>query len=253
MRKADLFLAAAAVLLLPPAPAFAQIGVETEAEAEPADEAQAVAVFRQAVAGMRTAMMRPGERVEDWDQGGADPDGDLRALGAERFYQVNRGVDGTGVTILSGRPIRDFAPEGWTVVDSFGEAGEALDNAQVDFMPFSERYVVAARSRSWRQNDARCYRNISHALLFEVPGAPASPDDALAAMTFRMIILAMEDQTICTRSEGDRAQGYRTRYFLPDGRILPELTDANDLLTIVPAAPVDTLIRAVPPRRTTTD
>jgi len=55
------------------------------------------------------------------------------------------------------------------------------------------------------------------------------------------------------RMDGTREGGYRSRFFLPDGRTLPELTDNNDLLTIVPAAPVETLVRATPPRRTTTD
>ena len=31
-------------------------------------------------------MLRPGERVEGWDRGGADPDAELRALGADRHY-----------------------------------------------------------------------------------------------------------------------------------------------------------------------
>ena len=59
---------------------------------------------------MRAELLRPGERVEGWDQGGADPDAELRALGADRYYQLSRGVDGTGVTILTDRPIREFAP-----------------------------------------------------------------------------------------------------------------------------------------------
>ena len=73
-------------------------------------------------------------------------------------------------------------------------------------MPVSDRYVMATRSHSWRQNDAGCFRNLSHALLYEVPGAPSRPDDETVPMMFRMFILAMEDQTICVRSDGDRAQ-----------------------------------------------
>ena len=104
-----------------------------------------------------------------------------------------------------------------------------------------------------RQNDAACFRDLSHALLYEVPGAPEIPEDAVMPMFFRMIILAMDSQTVCARMDGDRERGWRARFFLPDGRALPALTDANDLLTIVPAAPVETLVRANPPRRTTTD
>lgn len=243
MRKFDLFLAA----LVLPVSALAQT-------APPGGgEGQALAQFRTAVEQMRAAMLRPGAQVSGWDRGGADPDGDLRALGADRYYQLSRGVDGAGVTILTDRPIRDFAPAGWRVVDSYGSATERLDHPQVDFHPLSERYVVATRSTLWRQNDADCFRSPSHALLYEVPGAPESPDDATMLMMFRMIILAMDGQTVCVRMDGDRAQGYRSRFFLPDGRALPALTDANDLLTIVPAAPLETLVHANPPRATTTD
>lgn len=244
MRKLDPFLAALTLFLLP-ATALAQT-------AAPVGEAEAFAQFRTAVERMRAEMMRPGERVDGWDQGGADPDAVLRALGADRYYQLSRGVDGTGVTILTDRPIRDFAPAGWQVVDSYGEANARLEQPQVDFHPLSERYVVASRSSTWRQNDAGCFRNLSHALLYEVPGAQVSPDDSIMPMFFRMLILALDGQTICARMDGNREQGYRSRFFLPDGRALPELTDANDLLTIVPAAPVETLVRAAPPRRTTT-
>lgn len=245
MRNFDLFLAALTISLLP-APTLAQIEV-------PSSGPNSLAQFRTAVERMRTEMLRPGERVGDWDRGGADPDGELRALGADRYYQLNRSVDGTGVTILTDRPIRDFAPASWRIVDSYGTAGETLDRPQIDFLPFSERYVIASRSTSWRTNDANCFRALSHALLYEVPGAPESAEDATAPMLFRMLILAMDGQTICVRMDGDRAHGYRSRYFLPDGRALPVLTDANDLLTIVPVAPIESLVRANPPRATTTD
>ena len=182
------------------------------------------------------------------DRGGADPDSELRALGADRFYQLNRTVDGTGVTILTDRPIRDFAPASWRVVDSYGEAAEALDHPQVDFLPFSERYVIASRSTSFRRNDAGCFRNLSHALLFEVPGAPASAEDANVPMLFRMLILAMDGQTICVRMDGDREHGYRSRYFL---RRRALRCDRADELTIVPAARSKTRSRQSAARTTT--
>ena len=199
--------------------------------------------------------MRPGERPRGLGPGRRRSRRELRALGADRyFYQLNRDrrrrpaspSSPTGRSAISRRPA-------WRVVDSYGEAGEALDHPQVDFLPFSERYVIASRSTSFRRNDAGCFRSISHALLFEVPGAPASAEDANVPMLFRMLILAMDGQTICVRMDGDREHGYRSRYFLPDGRALPVLTDANDLLTIVPAAPLETLVHANPPRATTTD
>ena len=63
---------------------------------------------------------------------------------------------------------------------------------------------------------------------------------------FRMTIQAMEDQTMCVRADGDEQNGYRLRYFLPDGRLLPELNEGNEITRIVPAAPIDTLLEPPP-------
>ena len=93
---------------------------------------------------MRAEMMRPGERLEGWDRGGADPDSELRALGADRFYQLNRTVDGTGVTDPhrpADPPISRRRAGGWST--AMARPASALDHPQVDFLPFSERYVIA--------------------------------------------------------------------------------------------------------------
>ncbi|MEA3046978.1 MAG: hypothetical protein QOJ53_1310 [Sphingomonadales bacterium] len=231
MRKTLCLLAA---LLLAPLPAAAQ-------------DQSALDEFRAAVAQMRAELLQPGERVEGWDRGGADPDAELRALGADRYYFLNRDGGALGVTILTDRPIADFAPAGWRIADSYGAAGEALETPQLDFMPFSARYVMASRARIWKQNDAGCWRNISHALLYEIPGTAPTEGDEIIPLMFRMAILALEDQTVCSRADGNRAGGYRTRFFLPDGRSLPHLSSPDDLVTIVPAAPIERLIRPAPP------
>lgn len=198
----------------------------------------------------RAVMLRPGERVEGWDRGGARPDEDIRALGVDSHYFLHISDMGTGVAIVTDRPISELAPQPWRVVDSYGTAGETLERPEIEVRHITARYAMALRSEGWRQNDASCFRSVSHALLFDLPGAPSSPDDEMAPIMFRMIILAFEGQTICMRFDGDRLHGWRIRYFLPDGRLLPELTRPTDLLTIVPAAPVDELI--APPPATAT-
>ena len=244
MRRFHLVAAVAALLLAPFATATAKPAVSAPEQDE--DQA-AFAEYRAAIDALRAVMLEPGERVTGWDRGGGDPDAELRSLGADRHYFLTRGETGVGVSILTDRPIADFAPRAWSVADSYGTAGEPLETPQVDFVPVSDRYVMATRSHSWRQNDVGCFRNLSHALLYEVPGAPSRADDEMVPMMFRLLILAMEDQTVCVRNDGDRANGWRSRFFLPDGRLLPALTNAEGLTTIVPAAPVETLLVVAPP------
>ncbi len=127
------------------------------------------------------------------------------------------------------------------MVDSYGSSATPLASPQVDFAALSPRYVVAIRAQFERRGGVDCSEGITNALLYEVPDAPAREDDAIVPLLFRALILALEGQEICVRSDGDSARGYRSRVFLPDGRLLPEMTD-DDVATIVPAAPIDRLV-----------
>lgn len=237
-------LAAVAALFMLPA-SIARATPELPA-AQQSDDEDALAGLQAAIAEMRAAMLRPGDRVEGWDVGGADLDAEIRARGADRYYSLTSGDRGTSVGILTDRPIRDFVPSGWRVVDSFGSGTADLRNVEVGFEALSPRFVVGVRGEVRRVNDVACFDSIDHALLFEVPGAPSRADDDMMPVYFRMGILAMEGQTICVRTDGNEQNGYRLRYFLPDGRSLPELTDANEVTRIVPAAPIDTLLEPPP-------
>jgi hypothetical protein len=234
------WIAAGALLAVAPAAAAAQMDVERDVQIGDAE------TFRRAIAELRERMLRPGDAVANWNRGGANPDADLRRAGAADHYFLNRGDDGTSVGILSDRPIADFAPAGWRVVDSFGSAATSLQGAQLDFVPLTARYVIATRAQFRRRGDIDCTPGITNALLYEIPGAASREEDPGVPFMFRMLILAMEGQEICVRSDGNAASGYHSRTFLPDGRLLPELT-GEGLTTIVRAAPIDQLIVPPPP------
>ena len=85
----------------------------------------------------------PASGCAGWDRGGADPDADLRAAGADATISGCSGASGGGVVILTDRPIADFAPAGWRVVDTYGSAAARLTIPSVDFEALSPRYVVA--------------------------------------------------------------------------------------------------------------
>ena len=223
------------------APAAAQVPGEQDLQIA------GVEALRQAVEELRSNMLRRGERVPGWDVGGVDPDAELRERGADRFYFLNRDSAGTSVGILTDRPPSDFAPAEWRIIDSYGSMEEALPDPQLDFLAFSPRYRMAMRSQFHRRRDVNCSAGISGALLYEVPDAPASPGDETIPIMFRLILLALEDQEVCVRTDGDGDSGYRSRLFTPDGYELPELGDEQGVTFIVPAAPIDRLIEAPPP------
>jgi|GEM_PF-1565325 len=216
---------------------------EAEAQAAPASPEEALAEMQAMVERFRADLLTPGEVVPGWNAGGADPEADLRRLGAEDHYFVTRSEEeGTTVGIMTTRRIADFAPGNWRIVDSYGSAVDSLDNPSIDFVRLSPRYVIASRGNVVRRDNIQCSDRIGHAYLYEVPGAPASENDDMAPLFFRIALLAQEGQTICSRYEGDAQSGWRLQVLLPDGRSLPQLTDASERLTIVEAAPIDRLL-----------
>ena len=204
--------------------------------------------IRAMVEELRTAVLRPGETVEGWNVGGADPGAALRAKGADRFYLLEDDGKDRSVSILTERRITDFAPARWRVLDSYGSPVAYAENPSIGFNALGSRHFIGTRQDSVRQNDVDCGRKTTHALLFEDPDAPADDTGTDSAIgLFRVVMLAMEGQTICVRSEGDADKGWSLRYLLPDGRDLPVMNEEPAHLSIVPAAPVDTLVRNAPP------
>lgn len=214
------------------------------AAAQEPGEAELIAGFEAAIAELRDLLIRRGERVEGWNVGGADPDAELRRAGPDRYYFLSRSASEDSVTIITDRPIGHYAPRDWRIADTYGGEAASVAGSQVDFVPLSARYVFASRSRADRRGDVDCFANLDQAILYEIPDAPESEEDETVPAMFRMTILAMEDQVVCVRSEGDRRRGWRSRSFTEDGHALPELDAGreNEVMSIVPAAPIDALI-----------
>ncbi|HTU10471.1 MAG TPA: hypothetical protein VMG08_06175 [Allosphingosinicella sp.] len=201
------------------------------------------------VENLRTLYYTPGEQVPGWDQGGADPDADLRAAGADRHYFAVEGDSGRSIGILTQRPLTAFAPAGWRVVDTFGASATRLDNPSLLFQMLSNRYAIGIRANGRRVRDADCIDPIANATLYEIPGAAPTEGDDMMPILFRVIILAGDGQVVCGRSEGDARRGWRIRSFTPDGHRLPELDDADERMTIVPAGPIERLVTFTPTTR----
>lgn len=247
MKRLFLLAAAAVSILAAPAVTLAQKpGAEARPGPEQAEpsEAEMLAALRGAVASMREGLFAPGPAVAGWNVGGADPVSQLRAAGAETHWlHLTGGDDGPSVVMLTRRGIAEFAPAGWRIADSYGTGAAALTDPSIQFGYLTPRYVYGARAGIRRLGTADCSEPISHAILYEVPGAPESPEDADMVLLFRIAILAGENQVVCSRYDRDGA-AYRLRAFLPSGRSLPQLDDEGERLRIVPAAPLESLLRA---------
>ena len=234
----------AAALLLCAAPAVA-VPTQPQAEAQPPASPQDH--LRALVQEIRATMLRTGEVVPGWNAGGADPDAALRAKGADTHYFLVDDGASREVSILSDKRIDSFAPSDWRQIDSYGSPVAYAEQPSIAFAALSSRYAVGLRGDGYRANDVDCAKKVTHAILYEDADAPDDGTDRESAIgLFRVTLLAMDGQEICARSEGDAEAGWSVRYMLPDGRDLPELNSKATRMTIVPAAPIDTLIKAAP-------
>jgi hypothetical protein len=240
-------LLAAALLAALASPAAAQLAPQQapQEQAAPQDDGQMVAALRRSVAAARRHMFAPGPAVPGWNSGGADPEAELRAAGADDHVLLVTGGEGPSVVLLTARSIAAVAPAGWRIADSYGSAGVRVADPHLEFGRLTPRYVAAARYGSHRVGTADCSDPVTHAILYEVPGAPSSPDDETMAAIFRLVMLAGEEQVTCTRYERDGST-YRATTFLPDGHSLPQLGSVDARTRVVPAAPLETLL-ATPP------
>jgi hypothetical protein len=237
MRKTSSLIVAALLLAAPPA---------APAQSDPANPEAAFADLRAMVERLRTELFAPGARVPGWDRGGANPDAELRAAGADSHFFAISDSSGQGVAILSARPIASFAPASWRVVDTYGSSATRLGNPAIGFEALSARYVIAVRANSRRSNDVDCVEPIANATLYEIPDAPRARDDEAIPIMFRVLLLAVEGRTICTRYDGSRAAGWRGRVFDTEGHSLPALDDARERITIIPAGPIERLVSYAP-------
>lgn len=196
----------------------------------------------------RSEQLKPGPVVAGWNVGGADPNAEIERRGADKHYFLEEHDDGDAdVSIRTTRRIDSLAPAAWRPIDSFGSAVDYVERPTVSFSPLGTRYAIGARSGEWRENGIDCGKGPSHAILYERPDGPKDDlDRDEAIVLFRITMLAIEHQTVCARHDGNARDGWRTRLMLRDGRDLPELNKGQSRLRIVPAAPVESLVKGKP-------
>ena len=196
---------------------------------------------------MRSRDYTPGEHVPGWDRGGADPDAELRAAGAEsHYFRIRRHRRRQRRRSSTDAPARQPSrppPGGWSTPTARPRPGSTIPSIQ--FETLSHRYVVGLAADTDRRGDVDCIDRITNATLYEhrarrrradddhdpapVPGRCCSPRRA---------------RSVCTPLRGQsRSTAGAAAPSLPDGRWLPALDEGDDLITIVPAAPIERLRR----------
>ena len=109
--------------------------------------------MQRVVTQLRERMYAPGDVVAGWNRGGADPDGVLRAAGADRFYYLIHRTGGDSVAILTDRPFASVAPSGCPIRRSIKARprSSAIVISSV-LLQYATRFQLGKRTRVRSQN-----------------------------------------------------------------------------------------------------
>jgi hypothetical protein len=220
------------------------------ASANPTDNAAVLSQAEEAQAILDTAMaqlMRPGPRRADWNRGGVDLHSVAQAApgGEARNFILSTDKDGDRTVMISGATdATRFVPADWKPVYRAGSGVSSGEPIDVTFGRLDGQSYFAGMQARKRVGDAYCSTGGMMGVLYTDPKPVADsqlPKGAAEAL-FAMMIKRFEKQTICWRYDPD-GDGYLVSHYLEDGQSLPALDEAGYRVRLVPAAPVDQLLK----------
>ena len=203
------------------------------------------AAIMDAVGTAEAKIFQPGPMVAEWNKGGVDLKAAVAAKpgGLARNYLL--AVDNEGeptVTIYSSGPVSGFIPPSWKRIIGIGDIDGGGSDGFLEFANLDGGYYVVARGLSRRVGDADCSSSPIGAGLYLAPDNAETMPREVATAIFEATAAMVSKHTVCETYKASAA-GYSVRYFLEDGRSLPAMDEDQDQISIVPAQPVDQLLK----------
>lgn len=229
-----------ALLLLASGPAATTPTTETH----PVDDVRAV--VEAALNQFEVKAMAPGPAEPGWSEAGTDLHAlvDSRPGGRAANFLLQEDKDGSrSVMILSPSSPLGLVPDTWSPIADIGDIESAASGTDFYIGHLEGPYYAVLRGSSRQVGKAYCSSGPVTARLYRRP-EPADADELapeIMELLFGAVVRRLEKYEVCTRYDAD-GDGYRSRSFLPDGRSLPGLEESEERVTVVPAAPVETLL-----------
>ena len=221
------------------------IALPAMAAATPADspgQIEQAAALRQALDGAVETMFKPGELDPNWHKGGVDLEKAVRARPDHVLLEIDNEGE-RSIALYSDRPMAEFIPAEWELVAEIGtENRQANASEPIEISQLDHGYYVASRGPYEQVGDAFCSNIPTATRLYMVKGSRNEMSPEIASFIFREMLERARPYTVCARTDvvGD---GYRSRYFLKDGRSLPFFDEQGGKVTIVPLRPTLELLR----------
>lgn len=193
---------------------------------------------------MTAELLKPGEVRQGWEKGGVDVYKALEAApgGTGKNYLLSVDKDGErSLTIVRPAAPATFVPDNWKRMLRSGDRQSSQANVTVANL--DGPYFIVGWETSRRVADAFCSSGGIGGELHRSSGADTegqAPDYLIPAL-FNGAVKRFQKVRVCWRFDR-KGDGYAVTYFLEDGRALPTMNDAEELVTIVPAQPVERLL-----------
>ena len=209
------------------------------------EDVQARAFMESLIAQFEAEILAPGPMVDGWNAQGADVEADLAARpgGKAGNYLLEVGKDGDrGVTVFSPESPTSVIPADWTMIAEIGDFHRAGD-FDLYAMQLDGPYFAVIRGANEQNGTAWCSSGWVQARLYEDSSVAEGSDlePAVVEMLFKAFVRRFEDKVICSRHDAE-TDGYRARYFLPDGRSLPKMDELEEKAVIVPRGDLGELL-----------
>lgn len=190
--------------------------------------------------------LKPGQRRPDRDKGGIDIVKLIEAApgGANENYLVEAGKDGEAViTILGAKDYESKLPSSWKPKLHAGSSKSPAATDDLTIAGLDGPYFVVGWESRRPVGDAYCGTGSLGGHLYESSAVKAKSEipASYLPVLFHSAATRFERTVICWRYDRD-GDGFRTSYFLEDGRTLPILDEMSGKTSIVRARPIEELL-----------
>lgn len=190
-------------------------------------------------------MMEPGPKQDGWDKGGID----IFKLvaeepgGSKQNYLLTVDKDGErSVTVVGAGALAPYVPMSWSAVLHAGISQQPDQSDNLTLTGVDGPFYLAGWDAQRKVEDAFCSTGRMGGFLYEAQtDKKGEVPREFVPIIFNSFVKRLQDQSLCWRYDR-QGDGFRTTYFLEDGRTLPALNAYQERVTIIKASSIEALL-----------
>jgi hypothetical protein len=202
-------------------------------------------LVEQAFAQAEAELMKAGPVDPDWNKGGVDLYAILATSPGGVAHNVLLGIDkdkSVTVTVVGAASLDELIPRTWQRSTIIGPNYAGPASGPVEFGSVDGQFRFASWGAHRKVGDAFCSAGVAGGVRLSDPNLPKTDIPShVADLVIEHVIDRAGKVEVCWRFDPADG-GYSARYFLPDGRSLPAMSEDGEIFQIAPSAPLDQLL-----------